>query len=226
MVDDVDLDGDPEMPPTPIVFLVEDDPTVSDSLQFLMESAGHEVRAYDTIEGFEKAFEPSAPGCLIVDLHLPDGSGFDVLHALRERRCDIPVLFVTGRASVPKAVRAIKMGAVEFLEKPVDHAQLLEKAEEAIATDRAAWRGRRRIERIRQRLTKLTSREKEVLDLVVVGNKTGQVASQLEITVKTVERHRGSIMDKMEVPNVSTLVHDFMLAKYGGNGSDESKREE
>ncbi len=204
--------------PEPRVYLVEDEPTVSDSIEFLVNSAGYVVEPYDSVEAFRAGFDPDMPGCAILDLHLPDGTGFDVLELIRGQQSGIPVIFVTGRSSVPKAVDAIKMGAVDFLEKPVDHSQLLQKTEDAIRNDLAAWRERQCVAGIRRRLDLLSDREREVLELVVVGGRTREVAANLGITVKTVERHRGSIMDKMDVPNVSTLVHDYMLAKFGGNG--------
>jgi len=190
-----------------LVFVVDDDQAMRESLEFLLESLQLRVRSFSSAGEFLAAYEASAsPGCLLLDVRMPGMSGLDLQAALREKRIDLPVIIITAYADVPMAVRAMHQGAVDFLEKPFNEEQLLSCIRRALARDSELQRGREHSQRIKDRLARLTPREREVMALVVRGLLNKQIAGELNLSMKTVEQHRSRVMEKMEADGLATLV--------------------
>jgi len=181
------------------VFVVDDDPAVRDSIAMLLRAEGLEVRTFDSARSFLVEWERSTPGCLIIDLRLPGLSGLDLQEHLAGDDNTPPIIFLTGYGTVPAAVRALKAGAMDFLEKPFDPAVLLALVREALARDRARRADIRRLDA-------LTRREREVLERVAEGDTNKVIAANLGISVRTVELHRARGMRKLRVRSVADLV--------------------
>jgi RNA polymerase sigma factor (sigma-70 family) len=200
------------MPLEPIVFVVDDDPAMRDSLRWLLESVGLQVQTYATAAEFLAGRDPSTPGCLVLDVRMPGMSGLDLQEELRRRHTDLPTIVVTGHAEVPMAVRAVKAGAIDFIEKPFSDQLLLDRVRQALEIDRQERETRARREEARRRVGHLTPREREVLDLVVAGRANKEIASALGLSPKTVEVHRARVMEKMEVDSLADLIKVAMQA--------------
>jgi len=190
----------------PVVFVVDDDEEVRHGLQLLLESIGLSVNCYASAMDYLEAFEPAQSGCLVVDIRMPGMSGLDLQEKLAEYPLHPPVIVITGHGDVPMAVRAVKAGAVDFIEKPFRDQILLDSVHRAIEMD-AKQRGEAsRISDIHNRLKQLTPREREVLDLVVGGMRNKEISAQLGITLSTVEAHRSRVMEKMGADSLSHLM--------------------
>jgi len=189
-----------------VVFIVDDDPAVLKALTRLMQSAGFEARPFGAADEFLKAYEPRAGGCIVLDLSMPGRDGLAIQDALAERGSELPVIFLTGHGDVPRSVRAMKGGAVDFLSKPIDDEVLLRAVRDALRADGERRGGREERERVRERLATLTERERQVLDGVVAGKLNKQIAGALGIAEKTVKVHRGRVMEKMGATSVADLV--------------------
>jgi RNA polymerase sigma factor (sigma-70 family) len=190
----------------PVVFVVDDDPIVCTSMKRLIRTLGLEVQTFNSAQEFLRAKRPNAPGCLVLDVRLPDLSGLDLQHELAKARIDLPIIFVTGHADIPMSVRAMKAGAVEFLTKPFREQDLLEAVQHGIAQDRETRERRAATLELQQRLDSLTPREHEVFPLVVSGLPNKQIADQLGASEKTIKVHRGQLMRKMEAESLADLV--------------------
>ena len=188
------------------VFLVDDDPAVLKSLERLMRSAGLAPRGFSGPDAFLAAFDPRSAGCIVLDVSMPGRDGLTLQEALVERGSELPVLFLTAHGDVPRSVRAMKRGAVDFLTKPVDDEVLLEAVRGALRADRQRREGREDRGRVRDRLATLTERERQVLDGVIAGRLNKQIAGALGIAEKTVKIHRGRVMEKMQASSVAELV--------------------
>ena len=189
-----------------VVYVVDDDDAMRDSLRWLLESVGYRVCSYCSAERFLAAYKPGHGGCLVLDVRMSGISGLELQQELNRRGTTLPIIFVTGHGDVPMAVDALKNGAFHFLEKPFKDAQLLQLIEQASTQQKAvAPDAQRRC--TAARLATLTQREREVMDLVVQGRKNKQIAEDLGISVKTVEAHRARAMEKMDVSSVAELVH-------------------
>jgi FixJ family two-component response regulator len=192
--------------PNPIVFVIDDDEEVRNGLKLLLESIGLSVICYASASQYLDAFDPSQPGCLVIDIRMPGMSGLDLQEKLAEYPLHPPVIIITGHGDVPMAVRAVKAGAVDFIEKPFRDQILLDSVHRAIEMD-AKQRGEAlRISDIQNRLSQLTPREREVLDLVVGGMRNKTISAQLGITLSTVEAHRSRVMEKMGADSLSHLM--------------------
>jgi two-component system, LuxR family, response regulator FixJ len=200
------------MPPEPIVFVVDDDRAMRESLRWLLESVGLTVRTYSTAADFLREYEPSQPGCLVLDVRMPGMSGLDLQADLVRRGAGLPTIVVTGHAEVPMAVRAVKAGAVDFIEKPFSDQLLLDRVRQALEIDRLEREVRRRREEARRRLESLTTREREVLALVAAGKANKEIAADLGLSPKTVEVHRSHVMSKMAVDSLAELIRVAILA--------------
>ena len=183
----------------PVVFVVDDDPALRDSIALLVRAEGLAARTFDSTRSFLDAWDRSEPGCLIVDLRMPGLSGLDLQERLAGDDAAPPIIFLTGHGTVSAAVRALKAGAMDFLEKPFDPATLLARVREALARDR-----RRRSDA--RRLAALTRREREVLEQVAGGRTNKVIAAHLGISERTVEQHRAHGMGKLGVHTVPALV--------------------
>ena len=190
----------------PVVFVVDDDPIVCTSMKRLIRTLGLEVQTFNSAQDFLLAKRPDAPGCLVLDVRLPDLSGLDLQQELAKARIDLPIIFVTGHADIPMSVRAMKAGAAEFLTKPFREQDLLEAIQHGIAQDRETRERRAAISELQQRLDSLTPREHEVFPLVVSGLPNKQIADQLGASEKTIKVHRGQLMRKMEAESLADLV--------------------
>jgi FixJ family two-component response regulator len=192
--------------PDPIVFVVDDDASVRDAVRRLIASVGLRAETFESAHEFLSRKRPEAPGCLVLDVRLPDLGGLEFQRALAEANIHIPIIFITGHADVPMTVRAMKAGAVEFLTKPFRGQELLGAIQEAIAKDRVAWSQRAQMKELRARYDSLTVREKEVLRLVVSGLLNKQIGAELGTSELTIKTHRGHVMQKMGAESLADLV--------------------
>jgi FixJ family two-component response regulator len=190
----------------PVVFVVDDDPAMRDSLRWLIESTGLQVETFGDAQTFLARIRPELPGCLVLDVRMPGMSGLDLQAELTRRGVGLPTIVVTGHAEVPMAVRAVKAGAIDFIEKPFSDQLLLDRVRQGIEMDRRERDGRARRAEILRRMSLLTQREREVLDLVVVGKANKEIAAALHLSPKTVEVHRAHVMEKMQASSVAELV--------------------
>jgi FixJ family two-component response regulator len=190
----------------PIVFVVDDESAVGVSIKRLLHSVGLEARHFTSASEFLRAKRPDAPGCIVLDVRLPDLSGLDLQQELAKANVDLPVIFVTGHADIPMTVRAMKAGAVEFLTKPFREQELLEAVQRAISRHRQILDQRASMRVLQSRYELLTPREREVFPLVASGLLNKQVAAELNASEKTIKVHRGQLMQKMEAHSLSDLI--------------------
>ena len=195
------------------IFVIDDDSAVRDALTRLLEAAGYTVEAYPSAEAFLAAYAPNRPGCLVLDIQMPGMGGLGLQELLAERRDSRPIIFLTGHATVPTTVRALKSGAFDFLEKPVEGRVLLEYIRSALQQD-ANRRDEAMVrEHARVRCATLTQRELEILPLVVTGMSNKDIARELSISHRTVELHRMRIMQKI---GTHSLVELAAIAQAAG----------
>lgn len=188
------------------VFVVDDDPSMRDSMRWLIESVGLKVEAYANADSFMEQFTGDVPGCLVLDVRMPGTSGMELLDSLKGRGVQLPIIMISGHGDVPMAVQALKRGAMDFLEKPFRDQELLEQIAKAIEVDQARRKKAESVAGIRTRLDKLTPREREVMELVVAGYANKQVAAKLGLSEKTIEVHRSRVMSKMRAKTLPCLV--------------------
>jgi FixJ family two-component response regulator len=208
--------ADPARGAEPTVFVIDDDDSIRELLIWLMKRNGIRVETFADARSFLAAWRDEGPACLVLDLHLPDMNGLDLQRVLIERGVTMPVIFLSGRADVPRAVHAVKSGAVDFIEKPFDYKRIVALVQESLERDAARRAGRDRARVVAQRLATLTQREREVLDRVVAGKMNREIAEALDISIKTVEAHRSRIMEKLEVGSVAELVQITLAAGAAG----------
>ncbi|MDX1488652.1 MAG: response regulator [Acidiferrobacterales bacterium] len=194
------------MTPDVTVFVVDDDETVRDSLSWLLEGTGLNVRTYDCGEAFLDDYDPNMPGCLIVDLRMPGMNGLDVQKQLADRGFSIPIIFLTAYGTIPQAVRAMRRGAIDFVTKPFSDQTLLDRIEHAIELDQQTRSKQDHHSQIANRLALLTPREHEVMRRVIAGQSNKVIAAELDISQKTVEAHRAKVMRKMQADSLAELV--------------------
>ena len=189
----------------PLVLVVDDDPAMRDSIAFLVTSVGYDCRSFTSAEEFLRDWQDDRPACLLVDIRMSGMSGLDLQNRLAEAKSSLGVVFVTGHGDVPMAVRAMRGGAIDFLQKPFNDQLLLDRIREAIDVSIATRKVAAERSSIEARLARLTGREREVLDLVVAGKANKQIAAELDISIKTVEVLRHNVMEKMEAASVAEL---------------------
>ena len=189
-----------------VVFIVDDDELIRDSLEQLVKSVGLKVETFPSAQSFLDAELPDQPSCLVLDIRMPGMSGLDLQDELEKRDFCIPIIFITGHGTVPMSVRAMKSGAVDFLQKPFEDQELLDAIHHAIEQNRYTRREQNEIKAIQQRMQSLTSREREVMVRVVAGLLNKQIAHELKMSENTVKTHRARIMRKMETESLADLV--------------------
>ena len=194
------------MTPDATVFLVDDDPGVLRALTRLLRASGREVRAFSSPDEFLEQHDPAAPGCLVLDVVLPQRNGLDLQRDLAASGAERAVVFITGGGDIPTSVRAMKAGAVDFLIKPFEDGQLLAAVQAALEKDERMRRARAERRAAERKLASLTSRERQVLEHVVSGQLNKHIASELGTVVKTIKVHRGRIMQKMGAGSLVELV--------------------
>lgn len=190
---------------SPAVILLDDDPSMRRSLSLALTLAGYEVQSYASAGELFEALDPAQPGCLLLDLKMLGLDGLEVQEELRERGCMLPVIFISAFADIPSTVRAMKAGAVDFVEKPFSRDALVSRIEEALALDRRQRDHNGRRTDIGERAQQLTPRELEVMRFVTVGLSNKEIARELGISPRTVEKYRARVMEKMRAESIADL---------------------
>jgi RNA polymerase sigma factor (sigma-70 family) len=200
----------------PVVFVVDDDPSVRSSLKFLLSTVGLQVESFDSADMFLRKTLPDAPSCLVLDVRLPGLSGLDFQRELATRKIHIPIVFLTGQGDIPRSVRAIKAGAVEFLTKPFRDQDLLDAVRIGIERDSARRAEEKEVAVLKQRFDSLTSREREVISMVVSGMLNKQIADQLGTAESTVKVQRSRALEKMHAESLVDLIRMIEKLKPSG----------
>lgn len=205
----------------PNVFVVDDDQAMRSSLKWLIESVGMRVETYATADEFIQNYYPGRAGCLLLDVRMPGMSGLELQEHFLKHQINIPIIIITGHGDVPMAVRAMKSGAVDFIEKPFNDELLLESIRNALALDTEQRKTQAERAEIATRLANLTPREHEVMEMVTAGKANKEIAQALGVSAKTVEAHRSRVMEKMQADSLADLVKMAVAANI--NISDENE---
>lgn len=203
----------------PIVHVVDDDADVREVVARLVESVGLAAQAFSSAQEFLSSYDGSRPGCIVLDLRMPVMTGIEALTRFAERDIKLPVIMLTGHGDVPSAVRSLKRGAADFIEKPFNPQVLLERIQAAVAEDAARAEADQRSATLKQRFSGLSRRESEILNLVIEGKTSKQIARQLGISDKTVDVHRTNLMRKVGVTSVAELVKLAVTARKSSRGA-------
>ena len=195
------------------VFVVDDNAGVRKSLRALFESADLAVETYASAEEFLAVYDPDRAGCLLLDVRLRHGSGLDLQDELRRRKTTLPIIVLTGHGTVPTSVRALKAGAVDFLQKPAPPKVLLERVRTAIEVDRQTRATAAEGEVVAEQLAHLTPREREVMELLIAGKTSKEIAAVLGVSVRTVEGHRRVVLSKTKVSSAAQLVRVVLTVR-------------
>jgi two-component system response regulator FixJ len=207
------------MQPEPMVYVIDDDDAVRHSLEFLLKTAGIEARGFESAKAFLEILPRIKSGCIITDVRMPEITGIDLLRRVKESGVDIPVIVITGHGDISLAVEAMKIGAVDFLEKPFDDDLLVASVRSALNKDAGTARQKAEIADIHDRLAALSNRERQVLEGLVAGKANKIIAFDLGISPRTVEIYRANVMTKLEANSLSDLVRMAMTAGILTNSS-------
>ena len=190
----------------PTVFVVDDDPGVREGLCILLASVDLRAETYGSAEEFLDAYDPARPGCLVADVRMPSASGLELQETLAARGIELPVIIISGHGDIPMAVQAIKAGALDFIEKPFRGQDLLDRIQAGVRVDAERRAARARAADTQARLASLTPRERQVLDMLVSGQTNKAIATDLNLSHKTIEFHRTRLMEKMGAESLVQLV--------------------
>lgn len=204
--------------PDPIVWIVDDDEAMRSSLKWLIESVGMRVESHDSANAFLQAHYPGRFGCLLLDVRMPGMSGLELLEHLREQQMMPPTVIITGHGDVPMAVRAMKAGAIDFIEKPFNDEVLLDSIRRALAIEEQRRDMTAGVADVAERLSNLTPREHEVMHMVTEGMSNKEIANSLGVSAKTVEAHRARVMEKMQAGSLAELVRMAISVEQAGEG--------
>lgn len=204
---------------TPVIYLVDDEFAIRDSLTLLIESTGQIVKSFESAEAFLADYNPEQIGCLLLDVRMPLMSGHELQNELLSRGIHIPIIFISDHADIPDAAQAFRAGAVDFLEKPFANEVLLERIDEAIKSDYIFRKESAKKHTIQERINHLTAREKEVLHLITASHSNKEAAKKLHISNRTVDVHRASIMAKMQAENITDLITMVIYCEPSGTNS-------
>lgn len=196
----------------PTVYIIDDDKFARESLEWLVDSMHIPVRAFENGRQFLDFYTEKQPGCAIIDVRMPDINGLDLHQRLVEQGAILPVIIMTGHADVSMAVRAMKAGVYDFIEKPYNDTLMLQRIQNALSYDNDKREKQKRIDAVRQNLDKLTPREREVLERVLESMPNKIIAGELNISIKTVELHRANMMTKMQTRSVTELARLALIA--------------
>lgn len=200
------------MQPEPIIYVIDDDDAVRQSLEFLLMTAGISVQGFESAKAFLETLPQVRSGCVITDMRMPEITGLDLLRRVKEINGDLPVIVITGHGDISLAVEAMKIGAVDFLEKPFDDEHLLTVVRSALNRDATAAKRKAEIADINEKLSVLSNRERQVLEGLVAGHANKNIAFDLGISPRTVEIYRANVMTKMSASSLSDLVRMAMTA--------------
>lgn len=202
------------------VFVIDDDQSLREALEWLLESIDLPVETFSSANEFLEAHDPARPGCLVVDIRMPGMSGLELQAQLNERDSKVPIIVITGHGDVPTCVRAFEGGAFAFLEKPVNHQQFLDHIQRAIEHDRERRALRKDNAHLVPQINSLTPREREVMDLIAGGKTMKQVAGMLKISIQTCSKHRARVLEKLGVDTDVELVRLLLEGAPTGTGTD------
>lgn len=204
----------------PLVYIVDDDEAVRKSLRLLIQTVGLDVATYDSARAFLADFDRDRPGCVLLDVRMPGCSGLELQERLRAAGSDIPVIIMTGHGDVPVAVRAMRGGAVDVMEKTSYREQeLLETIQDALERDIANREAKKAIDETERRIATLTNREHQIMELLVAGKPNKVIAYELNVSIKTVETHRSKILEKMNVRSLVDLARIVVETRSASNAS-------
>lgn len=198
---------------TPRAYLVDDDEAIRDSLSWLLQSRNIDCLTYPSAESFLDAWTPALAGCILLDIRMDGMSGPELFNLLRERGSLLPVIFLTGHGDVPMAVSALKNGAFDFVEKPCNDNELVNRVVEALKLDESQRAAASSADSVNARLDKLTTRERQVMELVLAGKLNKVIADELQISMRTVEVHRSNLLDKMGVRTAVELAQVLAIKR-------------
>lgn len=190
-----------------LIRVIDDDAEMRESLDFLLSTEGWKVRTYPSAQAFLDADDMMVPGCMLLDIRMPDMSGLELQEVLKKKDYALPILFITAHGDITMAVDAVKKGAFDFLPKPLDDAKLLQSVEEAVSLDWELRSHHQNVDGMRKDLTTLTPREREVAELVALGLMNKEIADRLGIAEKTVQVHRGQVCRKLKVRSAVEISH-------------------
>lgn len=201
----------------PIVYVVDDDDAAREYVQWLLESAGWTVRSYDGAQGFLDGYDPAFPGCLVSDVRMPGLSGLDLQRELAERNIRLPIIMISAFAEVPMAVRAMRDGAMDFLEKPFDGQTLIERVRSAVETDRRQREEQLERDDVAASLARLTPRQLSVLEGLTAGKPSKVIAAELGVSPRTVDVHRFRLMHQLGAQSLPDLFRRVVLVRGGSS---------
>jgi two-component system response regulator FixJ len=206
------------MTANPIVMVVDDDAGVRNAMRTLLKSVGIQSALYPSAQEFLGTYQPTQPGCLVLDIRMPGMSGLELQQELNLRGAVIPVIFMSGHGDIPMAVEAMQHGAFDFLQKPFRDQDLLDRIQRAIAKDAELRKSLGEHTRIKAHLESLTPREREVLDLMTQGKQNKAIAQVLDVSPRTVEIHRARVLEKMGAHSIAELVRMMLDLKQSAAG--------